>query len=161
MTSQCPWHMPTCWQEKQVEIVTWRHASRSGVHLQVTDLSRAKRLQLVHYLKCWESGSSWGVALVQAGETGNTYIWLLNLPQELNLVFVVYLMKLSVSRRYMVYGRWMERSSNNSRGRIKVLAEKNSTCHSVHHKSHTGRPMNRTGLKIRPEDDYEAGSGLS
>lgn len=95
------------WQEKQVEIVTWRHASRSGVHLQVTDLSRAKRLQLVHYLKCWESGSSWGVALVHAGETGNTYIWFLNLPQELNFVFVVYLMKLSVSKRYMVYGRWM------------------------------------------------------
>jgi hypothetical protein len=35
------------WQEKQVEIGTWRHASRSGVHLQVTGLSRAKRPQLV------------------------------------------------------------------------------------------------------------------
>jgi hypothetical protein len=36
------------WQEKQVEIVAWRQASRSGVHLHVTSLSFPKLLRSSH-----------------------------------------------------------------------------------------------------------------
>jgi len=55
---------------------------------------------------------------------------------------------------------WSGQVTTHSAESRHLLKKKKPTCHSVHHKSHIDRPLNRTGLKIRPEND-EAESSLS